>query len=102
MSARPLVLALMATLACASAANARSLSADAPAPAPAAAPSTYLYAWSGPDTPGPDCRDAVVVLDGTPESSTFGKVVNVTFVPTWGKRAAACTRMHAGGAVTCS
>lgn len=55
-----------------------------PAPNPPAARSLYLYAWSGNNNPGPDCRDAVVVLDATPESATFGSVVSVAFTPTWG------------------
>ncbi len=34
--------------------------------------------------PGPSCRDAVVVVDATPDSATFGSVINVAFTPTWG------------------
>ncbi|KAL4451302.1 hypothetical protein ABPG77_009374 [Micractinium sp. CCAP 211/92] len=53
-------------------------------PSPPAPPSIFLYAWSGNDRPGPSCRDAVVVVDATPDSATFGSVVNVAFTPTWG------------------
>ena len=66
------------------------------APNPPAARSIYLYAWSGNDKPGPDCKDAVVVLDATPESATFGQVVNVVFTPTWGNEphhVSACMRV---------
>lgn len=49
-----------------------------------ATPSIFLYVWAGTDNPGPDCRDAVVVLDATPESPNFGKIINITYTPTYG------------------
>ncbi|PRW58602.1 MFS general substrate transporter [Chlorella sorokiniana] len=55
-----------------------------PPPANASTPAVFLYAWSGNDNPGPNCKDALVVVDATPESPTFGQILNVAFTPTWG------------------
>lgn len=55
-----------------------------PPPANPTTPAVFLYAWSGNDNPGPRCKDAVVVVDATPESPTFGQILNVAFTPTWG------------------
>lgn len=52
-----------------------------PAPDTPALPSIFLYVWSGVDNPGSECRDAVVVVDATPESETFGRVINVATTP---------------------
>jgi hypothetical protein len=42
-----------------------------PPPANSTTPAVFLYAWSGNDNPGPNCKDALVVVDATPESPTF-------------------------------
>lgn len=56
----------------------------APPPSNPTTPAVFLYAWSGNDNPGRSCRDALVVVDATPESPYFGQIVNVAFTPTWG------------------
>lgn len=51
------------------------------APDTPALPSIFLYVWSGVDNPSSRCKDAVIVVDFTPDSETFGRVVNVATTP---------------------